>query len=226
MDLVEAVEPLFKTANEFGAGSTVCFTFGYSCYIVPKQLTTETFTPDELKKMLSSGFVRHVMIDEIPPSVPKGEITRAVNGDRAWEHKTTTIEIDATFQDRKIACLCMEDGGRIVGDQTAAAALAGVGGGDFVTGANLDARAALCTMGAGGRLVVPPVTTNDVRVAGSKQLDKQANRKVETYEHLSAYQSLVSTVADYGECHWTSIALRCHPAPPSGRMQPTQQHAI
>lgn len=71
-------------------------------------------------------------------------------------------------------------------------------GGRFVTGADLEARVALCKLQPSGRLALPHIQSSDLRIIGAKALDKQRNTKMENLQHASGWTSSLVTFADFG----------------------------
>mmetsp|Transcript_20606 Transcript_20606/g.61558 ORF Transcript_20606/g.61558 Transcript_20606/m.61558 type:complete len:529 (+) Transcript_20606:46-1632(+) len=188
----EAVREATENAIGGMAAAVSCkVEFANLMFVANKRLVPETFTVPELLAMVQSGAVRCVFTGEIDSAL------RAPVQDVALTHfkqSDAQSTIDATFADDKLAMLVVVDGA-VLPDEEAAVAEA-ANNPAVVTGEDLKARAALCTVSKveNGRLKLPVLRTSDLRVSGPKTVEHQTSRDSVTLDGLDGWSASVSTV--------------------------------
>ena len=175
------VTDALANASEYGAGTSVTITLGTPVFIVPRRLVPETFTADNLYSMLAAGTVRCCMAPTLDLSARETLDSAVASPALGFTQTGQRDVIKAQFEDDKVALFKVEKG-NVVADQDAATATAAINPA-CITGEDLEARAALCTISKveAGKLIVPRVISSDLRVAGPKTLAMQVSTSVRVW---------------------------------------------
>eukprot|EP00730_Choanoeca_flexa_P002500 TRINITY_DN11071_c0_g1_i1.p1 TRINITY_DN11071_c0_g1~~TRINITY_DN11071_c0_g1_i1.p1 ORF type:complete len:525 (+),score=99.82 TRINITY_DN11071_c0_g1_i1:40-1614(+) len=197
LTLSESVSPFLDNATEYGAAVAASVNFGSVLFVCPMGLADMDVKSTDVAAMLSEHYIRHVFLEHIHPTVDRPGLVEALSLDPAWSYDSTTVTVDATYLDQRVACYLVDADGRVIADHDSADALAVTCDHRAVTAQELDQRAVVCELAPDGRLRLPPVNSSDLRIIGDKALSKQTNARHELLQHPSGWYTDLTTVAKF-----------------------------
>eukprot|EP00039_Didymoeca_costata_P025720 m.14154 g.14154 ORF g.14154 m.14154 type:complete len:633 (-) comp5009_c0_seq1:166-2064(-) len=182
-DFLEAVKGAVADANENGGGVAVSALLGHAMFVVPTRLVSETFTEEELLKMLEAEVVRCCFLKTLEDDSHKVLEDEAQLKTLGFEHSASTANIKTVFEDDKIALFLLGKDDSVLPDNEAAMLEDEKAPGTYVTGDDLIERAKLCTVSKvyDGKLKVPNMVSEDMRIAGPKTIGHQETVESENY---------------------------------------------